>query len=92
MFFLQNLFVDIIYVNEVAGQDDASKTVSNEIRIQHYKLKFLSIIIDLSYNLVHENCNCFSNFNRSNKLLRKSYPLHLKTTTLFVISRDDPYQ
>ena len=33
MFFLQNLFVDIIYVNEVAGQDDASKTVSNEIRI-----------------------------------------------------------
>ena len=40
-------FVDIIYVNEVAGQDDASKTVSNEIRIQHYKLKFLSMIIDI---------------------------------------------
>lgn len=30
--FLQHLFVDILYVNEVAGQDDASKTVSNEIR------------------------------------------------------------
>ena len=45
--FLQNLFVDILYVNEVAGQDDASKTVSNEIRIQHYKLKVLSMIIDI---------------------------------------------
>ena len=79
---MQSLFVDILYVNEVAGQDDASKTVSNEIRIITLQIESFEYDNWYSYSLAHENCNCLLNLNRSNKLLRKSYPLHLKNHDL----------